>query len=299
MDITTIKFKMDGPKLKESIPLREVIIALTEFQHIVDKSYLCATKSKRLYDRDRKNYDIIATDFRKGSLSAEFQILTASVVQALPNIPFDAYKNIWEIAKGSYDLLKAIAVKRSSGVEPVINITGNVNAPIIIGNNININETVFNAADRNEPHFKKMTAIIDPKQIDYIESFDGSGMGFKLTESDRNLFHPKTKLDREILPIECDIYKYDKDSRIGKLRVFEGQVIPARDYTFKPILADSGYRFIHAMTKMSIKLDIMREIEVHTTGLERVSALHVVNIHDEFSQPSLFDSPLQKQTHIS
>lgn len=287
MNITTVKFKMDGPKLQETIPLRELIIALTEFQNIIDKSYLCTINSRRLHNKDRKNYDIVATDFKKGSLSAEFQILTASIVQALPNVPFDTYKNVWEIAKGSYDLLKAIAEKRSSGVEPVINITGNVHAPIIIGNNINISETVFNAADRTERNFKKLTKIINPGEIDYIQSFDTGENGFKLTYKDKALFNPKTTLDKEVHSIECDIFKYDKESRIGRMRVFEGQSIPSREYQFQPILSRDGYLFIQAMAQESVRVNVMKEIEIHTTGVERISALRVVSV-EGFSEPTLF-----------
>lgn len=282
-----IKFKMDGPRFKEAIPLREVIVALTEFQSIIDKSYLATVNRNRLTPQDKKNYAIVATDIGKGSLTADIQIFVATAVQTLPHVPFETYKNIWEIVKGSYDFLKALAVKRSSGVEPVINIAGSNNAPIIIGNNITISNTVFTAADRAESHFKKITSIINPGEIDYIQSFDGEGLGFKMTMEDKNLFHPKTRLDKEVFTVECDIYKYDKVSHIGRVRVFEGQALPAMDYQFRPILNSDGYLFIQAMGMQSVRLNVMREIEIHTTGVERISSLRVASI-EGMSEPTLF-----------
>jgi len=278
MNNDLIRFKIDGPRFKNGIPLREALSALSEFQTIIDKSYLATINSNKLYPSDRKNYAIIATDIGKGSLTAELQIVVAAAIQTLPNIPIETYKNVWEITKGAYDFLKEVALKRSSGVEPVITVSGNVNAPIIIGNNITISNTAFNAADRTEPNFKKMTSLINPGEIDYIESFDESGSGFQLTAVDKNLFNPKTRLDKEVFTIDCDIYKYDKESHVGKMRVFDGQSIPARDYQFKPILSRDGHLFIHAMAQQSVKLQVMKEIEVHTTGVERIFSLRVVSI---------------------
>lgn len=288
MEQTNITFTIDGPKLKDSVPLLDVLTSLQEFHHIVDKAYLATTKNKRILSGDRSRYTILATDFKKGSFITELLLITAATVQTLPSIPGASYKDIWEIAKGSYDFLKTLAEKRSSGVEPVINIEGSVNAPIIIGNNITISETVFNAADRSEPNFKKITAVIKPGEIDRISSFNQEGFGFELTEKDKDLFNPRTKLDKEVINIECDINKYDKVSRTGRMLVFEGQPISPREYPFKPIKVSDSHLFIHAMAKRSVKVNVIKEIEVHTTGAERIAALRVVSI-DEFKIPSLFD----------
>jgi hypothetical protein len=285
---TNITFTLDGPKLKEAVPLLDVLVSLQEFHYIIDKAYLSTTKSKRISSNDRKYYSIIATDFKKGSFITELQLFAVATVQTLPNIPGATYKDIWTVAKGSYDFLKALAEKRSGGVEPIINITGNVNAPIIIGNQITISETVFNSADRSEPNFKKITSVIKPGEIDLISSFDSDGVGFELTEKDKNLFNPKTTLDKEVFTIECDIYKYDKISRAGRMQVFERQSIPPREYPFKPVRSSDSYLFIQAMAKRSVKVNVMKEIEIHTTGVERIAALRVVSI-DDFKMPGLFD----------
>lgn len=288
MNTSLIQFKMDGPALVDAMPLREVIVALTEFQHIVDKSYLCCTGGKKLSYSDRKNYAIVATDFRKGSFSADMQLIVAAAAPLLPHVTVSNVKDIWEVVKGAYDLLKTIAEMRSSGVEPVITVDGDMNAPVIVGNNITISNTVFCAADRTEPNFKKITSIIDPRSVEFIESFDEERSGFRLTEEDKNLFHPKTRLEKDVFTIECDIFKFDKESRVGRLRVFEGQAIPAIEYKFKPILAEISYQFIQAMGRRSIKLNVMKEIEIHTTGIERISSLRVVSV-DGFSEPGLFE----------
>lgn len=287
MEKIDIEFRIDGPKLKETIPLLEVITALQEFHTIIDKSYLAKTGIYKITGKDRTNYSIVATNIRKGSFVADLQIAMFSAAQFLPNISGLSYKELWQISKNSYEFLKSLAKMRSSGIEPIINI-GNNNAPIIIGNNITISNTVFNAADRSEPHFKRLTSIIKPNEVNYISCFDSDQYGFKLTIEDKDLFNPRTRLDRELFTIVGNIFKFNKESKIGKLRVFDKQSIPGGEYNFKPIIAAESIKYILSMAKQSVTINVHRELEVHTTGVERIAFLHVVSI-DGFEEPGLFD----------
>jgi len=43
-EVIDVTFKMDGPLLKESIPVIEVITAIQEFHFLIDKAYLTMKK---------------------------------------------------------------------------------------------------------------------------------------------------------------------------------------------------------------------------------------------------------------
>ena len=276
-NVIKVKFDIEGPALKNSVPLIEVITALHEFHFIVDKAWLAKSNMKRI-PKNRDNYGIVATDFRRASFHADLIINATAVAVSLPGISAVAYKDLWEVVKSSYDFLKVLFEKRRSGVEPVITVGGDVNAPIIVGNNITVNHTVMTAADSSERHFRRLTNLVNPKVIDSISSFDTNGVGFSLTKQDKELFNPKTRLDPDIITIQCNIYKFDKNSNYGKVTVFAGQAIPPCDYSFAAVRTSDSAQFIEAMLKSSVEIKAMREIEVHATGVERISALRVVTV---------------------
>ena len=286
-EVIDVTFKMDGPLLKESIPVIEVITAIREFHFLIDKAYLTMKKLPRMSPKERQHYSIMATDFKKGSFEADLQIaVIAAAAQLWPGVSSLSPKELWEIAKNSYDFLKILFTMRGTGVEPKVRVEGDNNhVTVIEDSTIVINQTVYDAADRSEPHLKKLTSIIEPGQIDRITSLDNQGKGIVLTEKENKLFNPKTKIDKETITLKCDIIRFDKIAKKGKLHVFEGQGIPTGEYTFKPISSREVIGFILSMAKKVVTITALKEIEIHTTGVERIAALHVASIEEE---PRLF-----------
>ncbi|WP_243373805.1 hypothetical protein [Geotalea sp. SG265] len=275
-----IEFKIAGPGFKKEMPLQDILAGLQEFQTILDKSYLAVTNGHRMFARDRFNLSLQVKDFRRGSFVADLQLLCLAVAQTLPNFPGIQIKDVWDVAKNSYDFLKLLATKRSEGVEPNITVNGDNLAPIIIGNNITISNVVFAAADRSEPNFKKLTSLIRKDHIDTISTLSADNYGIVVTESDKKLFNPKTIIDRKIFTIECNIIRYDKFSRRGKLFLYDGQEIPAREYQFKQVRSGDSSRLILAMAREKVVVEIHKEIEIHTSGVERISSLLIMNFVD-------------------
>lgn len=286
-----VQFKIEGPVFKKGIPLLEVTSALQEFHFILDKSYLIKTGQFKMSSKERKTFTIVATDLRKGSFVADLQLLLFLSSPFLPTVYEFKAKELWEISKSAYDYLKALFTMRSSGVEPKIKVEGDNYAPVINnegGGTIIVNNIVYNAADKAEPHFKKLTSNIKEGKTDFISALDQDEKGFILTPKERDLFNPKTQMEKDVLTLEVDIFRYDKDSNTGKLRVNEGAAIPPGDYSFKPIKHDP-ISFIFSMAKPPVVVNVLKEIEKHASGVTRISRLHIVSIENIVSaQGQLF-----------
>ncbi|MGD9687563.1 MAG: hypothetical protein AB7U43_11385 [Desulfobacter sp.] len=285
---TCLTFRMDGPRFNDGIPLFETLTAMHEFHNIIDKAWLAKTNCKRISYKDRRNYGMTASEFRRGSFEADIVLYAAATMNVLPNLSAETAGTIWDITTYSFNLLKEVFLKRSEGKEPKIIVGGDNLAPVVVGSNITVNNTILIAADQSEKSFKKLAKMVSPGAIDSISSLDAYGDGFCLSESDKHLFNPRTRIDNEVITIDCDIFKYDKNSNNGKLTVFEGQRIPAREYSFNPVRYSDSSQFIAAMGRSSVKVHVLREIEIHTTGAERISSLRIVSI-DDFKHPGLFD----------
>ena len=289
MEYVIVKFKLEGPMFQDGIPLLETINALQEFHLIVDKAYSARFNIPRLTKPDRSKYHIIAQDFRKGSFETDLLFAIASGAQLLfTNIQEFGAKELWEITKSAYTYLKAIVTARNEGKEPVVNIVGDNNRVVVLKDNvIDIGRIVYNAADRSEQHYKKLTSAIERGKITSITGIDSYGEGIVLTEKEKKLFNPRTNLEKDVITIQCNIYRFDKEANTGKLRVIDGQPIPAGEYNFKPIKDHDNRQFIISMISPFVTLNVLKEVEIHNSGVRRISSLHVVSFEDS-KQDSLF-----------
>ncbi|MFW9878740.1 MAG: hypothetical protein ACFFG0_37150 [Candidatus Thorarchaeota archaeon] len=282
IDKFDVTIEIKGPELDRAFPLLEVTTIFQEFHYFIDKAYLSTTGTARMTRTERLKYAILAKEFRRGSLFADLQIgfFTGSL---LPGVVGLSPWNLWEVAKNSYEYLKMLMSLRSEGKEPKINIEGDNYAPVlnIENSTIIVNKPVHETADRAEPHIKKLTSSIKPGNIDSIALQDKSGEGFVLTEKEKKLFNPHTRIDKEPVSLRCNIYRYDKEANTGKLRVFEGQTVPGGDYKFKPIGSSQPIHYILAMAKPKVTVNALKEIEIHTSGVERLAALHIISIDED------------------
>jgi len=284
-----IQFKIEGPAFKESVPLLDITTALQEFHYILDKSYLARTGLPKMSQKERETFTIIATEIRQGSFIADLQLFLFLSSPFLPTFYGHKAKDLWDIAKNAYEYLRVLFSMRSSGVEPKLKIEGNNYATIIDneGGTITVNNFVFNAADRAEPHFKKLTSIIKEGKTDSISTEDENKEGFILTSKERDLFNPLTHLEKEVINLEVNIFRYDKEANTGKLRILEGQAIPYGEYSFKPIGKYDLIPFIISMTKSTVTVNVLKEIEKHASGSTRISRLHIISI-EKMGQEELF-----------
>lgn len=68
-------FKLEGPALEEVLPLHFVVDSLSDFQSIVDKTYLGLKGGKqRISKKERQFFQIHATSIERSSLITNFDI---------------------------------------------------------------------------------------------------------------------------------------------------------------------------------------------------------------------------------
>ena len=96
-----LQFKIDGPILKEGVPLPIAISALSSFQSIVDKTYLVTAEKSRITASEREKFYIKATEFKHGSLLTYFEIALQGVQLGLPLVSTLGPQNIWDLTNWS------------------------------------------------------------------------------------------------------------------------------------------------------------------------------------------------------
>jgi len=274
-----VQFKIEGPSFENGIPLLDVTFALQEFQWILDKSYLIKTNQSKMGSNEREKFNVVATEFRKGSFIADLQLVLLIASPYAITLHNFSVKELWEISKSTFDYLCAVYKMRSSGVEPEIIVSGDNSGVIINGNNgtIEVHQTVYQAAEKAEPHYRKLVSIIKKEKIESISALDDNNNGFVLTSKERELFNPKTQIENDLITLDVDIFRYDKDSNTGKLRVNNGAIIPSGEYAFKPLKHDP-IPFILSMARPPVTVSAHKEIEKHGSGITRISKLHIVSI---------------------
>lgn len=102
------EFKIDGPALREGVPIHIAVSALDNFQAVVDKSYLVASGSKRMSARDREVFSLLASNFDKGSFLTQFEIVLSAVQITLPFVSSFGPKNIRDFTIDSFNFLKVV-----------------------------------------------------------------------------------------------------------------------------------------------------------------------------------------------
>ena len=289
MENTIVKFKLEGPLFEDGIPLLEVVTTLQEFHSIVDRAYTARFNIPKLNKKDREQYRIIARQFQRGSFEADLLFTIASGAQLLfPNLQQFGSKELWEIVKAAFTFLKTLVTARNNGIEPTVNIEGHGNTVIVMKNNvINLDKIVYKAADMSEPHYKKLTSVIEKGKINSIVGVDSRGEGISLTENEKKLFNPKTTVEKDVVAVRCSIFRFDKEANTGKLRIPEGESVPPGEYNFKPLSKQDYKKFIISMMNPMVTLNVLKEIETHTSGAKRISSLLVVSF-ENLQQDLLF-----------
>jgi hypothetical protein len=278
-----ITFKIDGPIIRDPYPLHEVISILDDFHSIVDQSFLVLSGKGRLTRAERINFRILASRPTTGSYLQELQIIYDLAQPLLPLVPQLASSDIWKSAKTAFDLLKVLVNWRRNGKEPKVSVPNNDGIVIVSAPGsepITINQTVIKIADRSEDPYKRITGRIEKGRIEQISAIDREKRGILLSHAEKELFNPETKLEENPVDVVGGIFDFNKERLTGKLRVSDGQPIPARDYNFELIPGQDFIQYIMAMTRERVLMRCLPEIAIHTTGTRSIIRLQAISIKE-------------------
>lgn len=280
-DIITLK--IDGPIIQDPYPLHEVISVLDGFHTIVDQSYLVLSGNSRLTKSERLNYRILASRPRTGSYIQDLQILYDVAEPLLPLVPQLASSEIWKSAKIAFGFLKTMTGLRRQGKEPTVSAPNNEGIVIVSAPGsqpITINQTIQKIADRSEDSYKHITGEIEKGRIERISALDSRHEGIVISEAEKELFNPETKLEDTPIDIVGNIFDFNKDNQSGKIHIPEGQSIPARDYKFELVKGQDPLSYILAMAKEMISMRCLPEVAIHTSGVKVIARLQAISIKD-------------------
>ncbi|MBW1650502.1 MAG: fructose 1,6-bisphosphatase [Deltaproteobacteria bacterium] len=216
------EFKIDGPALKKGIPLHITVSALDNFQSIIDKTFLVYNNSKKLSPQNRDKFQLKAQSFTRGSFITHFEIILADAQLMLPLIAALCPQNIWDYAKSAFNLLKLVCGGIQNGQKPSYQYNNNGDVNVTIGNTKNnFYGQVIQIGQSVLTDYQGLTSLIKSGKLDHISA------GYKnckepdisLGKNDINTFDIPTKIQKEHIEIDCEIFDFNKYREI----IYKGQ----------------------------------------------------------------------------
>lgn len=274
-----LQFKLDGPAFDEGVPLHSAVMALSNFQAIVDKTYLVLTNGKRLSHSDRELFHLRALEFRRGSFLTNFEIAMAAVQLTLPFVTELGPQNIWEYTKDTFNFLKLVFTSAQEGQRPTYNFENNGDVAVHIGDNhYHFHGPVYQIGERSLPNYRNLAHMMQPGKIESIFAGTSETRDIYLETKDRELFDVPSVIDNSPIEIECEIFDFNKFNNIGKLLVKEGQTIPSGEYNFTIIGSQNTVDYIYSMLKPRVSISCLKEMKINPFGESNIYRLHVLGV---------------------
>ncbi len=280
--MSEMQFKIDGPKLKDGVPIHIAVSALDHFQRIVDKSYLGITGSKRITPKDREQYFLQVTEFKHGSLITYFDIALQGVQLGLPLVSAYGPQNLWAATKDTFNFLKTVCAAVQNGQKPHYEFNNEGDATVKIGNEIhNYNGTVIQIGKMALPNYQDLAHMLGSQKLSEISAGQTKteSMDIYLEEKDSKIFDVPTKIEKETVELKCEVFDFNKYKNIGKLSVSEmGQAISIGEYNFAIFGKQDNVDYIYTMLKPEVILNCLIELEISPFGGEKIHLLHIIGI---------------------
>ncbi len=275
----TFEFKLEGPIFEEGIPIHLVIKAWENFQAIIDKTYLVATESHRLSQKDREIYYLRAKEFKRGSFLTNFEIYLGGIQLALPMVGVLGPQNIWDFTKESFNFLKLICENQKKEENSKIEVIDSHNVSVQTGDIHNhFHGPIIQIAEKSLPKYQDLAHMLEKGKIESISAGNQSSPEMFLNLDDHQLFDFPKKTDDKPQVLNCEIFDFNKFRNIGKLRVSSGQVIPKGDYSFSISGSQDNVNYIYSMLEPLVKISCLIERGNSPLGIEQISHIYVLGL---------------------
>jgi len=277
-----LQFKIDGPSLKEGVPLPVAISALSSFQSIVDKTYLVTAEKTRITASEREKFYLRATEFKQGSLLTYFDIALQGVQLGLPLVSSLGPQNIWDLTKDSFSLLKTVCGAVQSGKEPTYQFNNDGDVDLKIGDeHHHYHGPVFQIAQMALPNYQDLAHLLGDKKLTEISAGHkfSSQHDIYLNELDRGAFDVPSKIQKETTELQCEVYDFNKYKNVGKLSVSAGgQEVPPGEYGFTIFGNQDNVEYIYTLLKPQVTLYCLVEESVSPFGGTEIQKLHITGV---------------------
>ncbi len=277
-----LQFKIDGPILKEGVPLHIAISALNSFQSIVDKTYLVTAEKNRITASERERFYLRATEFKQGSLLTYFEIALQGVQLGLPFVSSFGPQNIWDLTKETFSMLKLVCGAVRSGNQPTYEFNNDGDVNLRIGDDhYHYHGPVFQIAQLALPNYQNLAHLLGKEKLTEVSA--GSRFSSKndiyLDETDREAFDIPTKIQKETTELKCEVFNFNKYNNAGKLSVTDaGQAIPVGEYNFTIFGNQDNVEYIYTLLRPQVSLYCLVEEAMSPFGGVDVHKLHITGV---------------------
>lgn len=273
------QFKLEGPILQEGVPIHVLVKAWDNFQSIVDKTYLVATKAQRISTKDREKYYLRARDFKRSSFLTNFEIFLSGVQLSLPLVGMLGPQNIWDYTKETFNFLKLICSFHGDEKQPQIDIKDTEKVSVQIGDrHYHFHGPVYQIGEKALPKYQDLAHMLEGGKLETISAGSKEKPEIELKYKDRKLFDLPTEIEKDPIEVKCEIFDFNKFKNAGRLRVAEGQAIPSGDYRFSIFGSQDNVNYIYSMLKPLITVKCLIEMAISPLGPKLISHLHVTGI---------------------
>lgn len=274
-----LEFKLQGPILENGVPIHIAIEALADFQSILDKTYLVAAGLQRMSSKERKCFQLRARNFKISSFVTDLEICLCGVQLVLPFVSALGPQNVWEYTKETFKFLKLVCTASHSGQTPTYEFHENKDFTVHIGDiHQHFHAPVFQVGEKSLLTYRDLAHLLERGRIESISAGSRENPEISLSVEDRTLFDLPTELQPDAMPVQCEIFDFNKFKNNGRLRVGDGQPIPPGDYGFTIFGTQDNVDYIYSMLKPSITINCLIETAINPFGTEKIAQLHITGI---------------------
>jgi len=275
-----IELYMDGAAFAQGIPVHLLTQGFDTTQTILDRAYLGLVGRTRLTAEERQHFFLLAKGVKHSSLDSFMDLILSGVQTSFPILGALGPTGIWEYSKQAYELLKFAYEAVRKGNQPTYQLNGDGNFEVNNGTQINVyNGPVYNIAKASQKVYVDMARNVTAGSINSFSLTDRLGKsGIRIAQNEAAFFNIPSTIDTEPLELECEIFDFNKFEDTGKLRVFDGQVLPTKDYRFSVVGNQADSDYIEAMLRRSVKVICLREVAVDPLAQEKIVRLQVLKV---------------------
>lgn len=275
-----IELYMDGAAFERGIPVHLLTQGFETSQTILDRAYLGLAGRTRLTAEERQRFYLLSKGVKHSSLDSVMDLVLSGVQISFPILGTLGPAGIWEYAKQAYELLKFAYEAVQRGDQPTYQHNGDGNLEVNNGSQVNIfNGPVYNIAKASQKVYVDMAKNVTAGLINSYSLRDTrSDSGIRIASNEAAFFDIPSIVDTQPIELECEIFDFNKFEDSGKLRVFDGQALPSKDYRFSVVGNQADSDYIEAMLRQSVKIVCLREVMVDPLAQEKVVRLQVLRV---------------------
>jgi len=275
-----LQLYMDGTAFETGIPVHLLVQGFQTSQSILDRAYLGLAEKNRLTVEERRHFYLLSRGVKHSSLDGMMDLVLSGVQTTFPLLGALGPAGIWEYSKQAYDLLKFVYSAVKSGQQPTYVNAGDGTLSVNNGTQTNIYDgPVYNVAKMTQNVYVDMARHVSDDSINsFLLSDRSPGSQIRIAKDEAAFFDLPSTVETKPLELECEIFDFNKFEDKGKLRIIEGQALPANDYRFSVVGDQADVKYIEAMLRKSVRVTCLKEVRTDPLANEKIVRLQVLKV---------------------